>query len=265
MRLMPSSPPPARQDPAGLGEIAPELLGGLRSEVLAWFAAAGRDLPWRHTRDPYRILVAEMLAQQTQATRAAAAWPEFLEAFPTVEALAAASPAAVLRAWQGIGYNRRALALRAAAQAVVDRGGWPSDVAGLTALPGVGPYTARAVACFAFGQQVAPVDTNVARVLARSLVGADPSGLGAAARQRLADAAMPSGRAWEWSSALMDLGATHCRPRPRCQGCPQAALAAEVEADAAGRPPGWFAGLLARLEADGLVASERDGRLRLPG
>src|SRR6266498_2369983 len=88
MRLMPSSPPPARQDPAGLGEIAPELLGGLRSEVLAWFAAAGRDLPWRHTRDPYRILVAEMLAQQTQATRAAAAWPEFLEAFPTVEALA---------------------------------------------------------------------------------------------------------------------------------------------------------------------------------
>ena len=311
---MPSAPrPPARQDQAGLGELAPKLLAGLRSEVLAWFAAAGRELPWRHTRDPYRILVAEMLAQQTQATRAAAAWPEFLEAFPTVEALAAASPAAVLRAWQGIGYNRRALALRAAAQAVVDRGGWPSDVAGLTALPGVGPYTARAVACFAFGQQVAPVDTNVARVLARSLVGADPSGLGAAARQRLADAAMPSGRAWEWSSALMDLGATHCRPRPRCQGCPlaarcrwkalgpaappprarptgpfatsdrrwrgavvralaaapagldQAALAAEVEADAAGRPPGWFAGLLARLEADGLVASERDGRLRLPG
>src|SRR5919197_3969258 len=218
---MPSSRPPAsRQDPAGLGEPAPELLAGLRSEVLAWFAAAGRDLAWRRTRDPYRILVAEMLAQQTQAARAAAAWPAFLAAFPTVGALAAASPAGVLRAWQGIGYNRRALALRAAARAVVDRGGWPPDVAGLAALPGVGPYTARAIACFAFGQQVAPVDTNVARVLARSLAGADPSGLGAAARQRLADAAVPDGRAWEWSSALMDLGAAHCRPQPRCQGCP---------------------------------------------
>jgi A/G-specific adenine glycosylase len=302
---MPSPPAPERLDAEDLRE--------LRGEVLAWFAAAGRDLPWRGTRDPYRILVAEMLAQQTQAARAAAAWPEFLAAFPTVEALAAASPAAVLRAWQGVGYNRRALSLRAAAQAVVDRGGWPPDVAGLTALPGVGPYTARAVACFAFGQQVAPVDTNVARVLARALAGADPSGLGPAARQRLADAALPSGRAWEWSSALMDLGATHCRPRPRCQGCPlaarcrwkalgaaappprprpaapfatserrwrgavvralaaapagidQAALAAEVEADAAGRPAGWFAGLLDRLEAEGMVARGRDGRLRLPG
>jgi A/G-specific adenine glycosylase len=126
----------------------------------------------------------------------------------------------VLRAWQGLGYNRRALALRATAQAVVERGGWPDTVEGLAGLPGIGPYTARAVACFALGLQVAPVDTNVARVLARALTGGDPSQLGPAARQRLADAAMPSGRAWEWSSALMDVGALHCRPRPRCQGCP---------------------------------------------
>jgi A/G-specific adenine glycosylase len=303
---MPPSPSPDGLDPADLRR--------LRAEVLAWFAAAGRDLPWRRSRDPYRILVAEMLAQQTQAARAAAAWPEFLAAFPTVEALAAASPAAVLRAWQGIGYNRRALALRAAAQAVVARGGWPPDVAGLAALPGVGPYTARAVACFAFGQQVAPVDTNVARVLARSLAGTDPGQLGPAARQRLADAAVPDGRAWEWTSALMDLGAAHCRPRPRCDGCPlaarcawkalgaaapppramrpavpfasserrwrgavvralaaapggldRAALAAAVEAETADRPAGWFAGLLVRLEAEGLVATGPDGRLRLPG
>jgi A/G-specific adenine glycosylase len=300
---------PATLDPGSARHLA-----ALRAEVLAWFAAAGRDLPWRRTRDPYQILVAEVLAQQTQAARAATAWPRFLEAFPTVDDLAAATPAAVLRAWQGLGYNRRALALRAAAKAVVAMGGWPQDLAGLAALPGVGPYTARAVACFAYGQQVAPVDTNVARVLARSLAGTDPGGLGPAARQRLADAAMPAGRAWEWTSALMDLGAAHCRPRPRCDGCPlaarcawkalgaaapppgarrpaepfasserrwrgavvralaaapdgldQAALAAAVEASSAGRPAGWFAGLLARLEAEGLIASGRDGRLRLPG
>jgi A/G-specific adenine glycosylase len=193
-----------------------------RERVLEWFGRAGRGLPWRASRDPYRVLVAEMLAQQTQAARAAAAWPRFLERFPDVEALAAATPAEVLRAWQGIGYNRRAVALRAAARAVVERGGWPGTVEGLASLPGVGPYTARAVACFALGQQVAPVDTNVARVLARALTGGDPGYLGPAARQRLADEAMPPGRAWEWSSALMDVGALHCRPQPRCQGCPLA-------------------------------------------
>jgi A/G-specific adenine glycosylase len=196
------------------------LLEATRERVLAWFAEAGRDLPWRATRDPYRVLVAEVLAQQTQAARAAAAWPRFLERFPDVEALAAAAPAEVLRAWQGLGYNRRALALRRTAQAVVERGGWPETVEGLAALPGVGPYTARAVACFALGLRVAPVDTNVARVLARSLAGTDPAHLTPAARQRLADQALPAAQAWAWSSALMDVGAIHCRPRPRCAGCP---------------------------------------------
>jgi A/G-specific adenine glycosylase len=209
------------------------LLDETRARVLDWFSEAGRDLPWRATRDPYRVLVAEVLAQQTQAARAAAAWPRFLERFPDVDALAGAAPAEVLRAWQGLGYNRRALALRRTAQAVVERGGWPDTVEELGALPGVGPYTARAVACFALGLRVAPVDTNVARVLARSLTGADPSQLTPAARQRLADQALalptgapprgspdPSGDAWAWSSALMDVGALHCRPRPRCGGCP---------------------------------------------
>jgi A/G-specific adenine glycosylase len=214
--------------------IDPALLQDTRDRVLAWFGRAGRDLPWRATRDPYRVLVAEVLAQQTQAARAAAAWPRFLERFPDVEALAAASPAEVLRAWQGLGYNRRALALRRTAIAVEGRGGWPDTVEELAALPGVGPYTARAVACFALGLRVAPVDTNVARVLARSLAGTDPAELTPAARQRLADQALPppdggpaapgaadpSGRAWAWSSALMDVGALHCRPRPRCGGCP---------------------------------------------
>jgi A/G-specific adenine glycosylase len=291
----------------------PRLLEDARALVLDWFGRAGRDLPWRATRDPYRVLVAEVLAQQTQAARAAAAWPRFLERFPDVAALAAATPAEVLRAWQGLGYNRRALALRATAQAVVERGGWPDTVEGLAALPGIGPYTARAVACFALGLQVAPVDTNVGRVLARALTGGDPGALGPAARQRLADAAMPPGRAWEWSSALMDVGALHCRPRPRCQGCPleprcrwralgaaapaarpraqapfrtsdrrwrgavvralagtpdgleAGELARVVDAAAAGRPAGWFEGLLSRLEGEGLVARSADGRLRLPG
>ena len=303
------------------------LLEETRERVLAWFAEAGRDLPWRATRDPYRVLVAEVLAQQTQAARAAAAWPRFLERFPDIHTRAAAAPAEVLRAWQGLGYNRRALALHRTAQAVEERGGWPDTVEGLAALPGVGPYTARAVACFALGRRVAPVDTNVARVLARSLAGADPAQLTAAARQRLADAALPppaygpavpgapdpSGRAWTWSSALMDVGALHCRPRPRCEACPlapscrwralgpaappprpraqapfatsdrrwrgavvralaaapdgldRAALAAAVQAAAADRPAGWFDTLLARLEAEGMVATAADGRLRLPG
>jgi A/G-specific adenine glycosylase len=308
-----------------LGMVDEGLLEPTRERVLAWFAETGRDLPWRATRDPYRVLVAEVLAQQTQAARAAAAWPRFLERFPDVHALAAAAPAEVLRAWQGLGYNRRALALRQTAQAVVDRGGWPDTVEGLAALPGVGPYTARAVACFALEQPVAPVDTNVARVLVRSLVGTDPAQLTPAARQRLADQALPppagapplgspdpSGRAWTWSSALMDVGALHCRPRPRCDGCPlelscrwralgpaappprpraqapfatsdrrwrgavvralaaaddgldRAGLADAVQAAAAGRPAGWFDTLLARLEAEGMVATGPDGRLRLP-
>jgi A/G-specific adenine glycosylase len=302
------------------------LISETRERVLAWFAEAGRDLPWRATRDPYRVLVAEVLAQQTQAARAAEAWPRFLERFPDVRALAAAAPAEVLRAWQGLGYNRRALALRRTARAVEERGGWPATVGELAALPGVGPYTARAVACFALGLPVAPVDTNVARVLARSLTGADPSQLTPAARQRLADQAMPppadgpatpttpdpSGRAWAWSSALMDIGALHCRPRPRCDGCPletscrwralgpaappprprsqapfassdrrwrgavvrtlaaapdgmdRADLAEAVQAAVADRPAGWFDGLLARLEAEGMVTEGPDGRLRLP-
>jgi A/G-specific adenine glycosylase len=306
------------------------LIQDTRARVLAWFEEAGRDLPWRATRDPYRVLVAEVLAQQTQAARAAAAWPRFLERFPDVHALAAAAPAEVLRSWQGLGYNRRALALRATARAVAERGGWPGTVEELAGLPGVGPYTARAVACFALGLRVAPVDTNVARVLARSLAGTDPAELTPAARQRLADQALPppagaadrpgsamgdpdpSGRAWTWSSALMDVGALHCRPRPRCDGCPlelscrwralgpaappprpraqapfatsdrrwrgavvralaaaddgldRADLADAVQAAAAGRPAGWFDTLLARLEAEGMVATGADGRLRLP-
>jgi A/G-specific adenine glycosylase len=166
--------------------------------LLAWFAEHGRDLPWRRTRDPYAILVSEVMLQQTQVERVVPRYLEWLERWPTIESLAAASAADVIRSWQGLGYNRRALNLHRAARIVAQRG-WPDD---LTELPGVGPYTAAAVGCFAFGGDVMPVDTNVRRVQARS-------GVAFSARA---------------AQALMDLGATVCLARiPRCGRCPLAA------------------------------------------
>ena len=165
--------------------------------LLAWFAEHGRDLPWRRTRDPYAILVSEVMLQQTQVDRVAPRYLEWLTRWPTVDALAAASRADVVRAWQGLGYNRRAAALHRAAKRIA-RAGWPSD---LTELPGVGRYTADAVGRFALGERVLPIDTNVKRVLERT------------------------GGAFtaESAHALMDLGATTCLARvPRCRACPLA-------------------------------------------
>jgi A/G-specific adenine glycosylase len=163
--------------------------------LLAWFADNGRDLPWRRTRDPYAILVSEVMLQQTQVERVAPRYLAWLERWPTVEALAAASPAEVIRAWQGLGYNRRALNLHRAARRVANTG-WPAD---LTELPGVGSYTAAALRCFAFGEAVLPVDTNVRRVRERTRFEFGP----------------------ECAQALMDLGATVCLARiPRCSVCP---------------------------------------------
>ena len=193
-----------------------------RDAILAWYAEQGRPLAFRRTRDPYAILVSEAMAQQTQASRAAAYWERFMEQFPTVEALAAATPAAVLRAWQGLGYDRRALALWRTARIVVDEHGGriPSTVAELQALPGIGPYTARAVAALAFGTPVGAVDVNVRRVLGRIVAG-DAVALSAPALQDVADDAVPPDRPGDWTHALMDVGATLCRPRaPRCDACP---------------------------------------------
>jgi A/G-specific adenine glycosylase len=167
--------------------------------LLAWFEVSGRDLPWRRTRDPYSILVSEVMLQQTQVDRVVPRYLEWLERWPTAAALAAASPADVIRAWQGLGYNRRGLNLHRAARQIA-RDGWPHD---LTELPGVGPYTAAAVASFAFGLAVLPVDTNVRRVQERT-------------------GHQFSARAGQ---ALMDLGATVCLARiPRCGSCPLAEL-----------------------------------------
>ena len=177
-------------------------------------ARCDRPLPWRGERDPYRVLVSEVMLQQTQASRVAAVYPRFLRRYPTVEALARARPDAVLRAWGDLGYNRRALNLWRAARAVCERGCFPETAEGLRELPGVGPYTARAVASFAFGRDEAVVEANVRRILHR-VYGATGD------VQPLADRLLPRGRSAAWNQALMDLGALVCLPRnPRCDGCP---------------------------------------------
>jgi A/G-specific adenine glycosylase len=165
--------------------------------LLAWFADHGRDLPWRRTRDPYAILVSEVMLQQTQVARVVPRYIEWLERWPTADSLAAATSGEVIRAWQGLGYNRRAVNLHAAAMRVA-REGWPED---LTRLPGVGRYTAHAIRCFAFGEPVLPEDTNVRRVQERTGARFGPG----------------------CAQALMDLGATVCLARvPRCDACPLA-------------------------------------------
>ena len=187
--------------------------------MLAWYAASHRDFPWRATSDPYAVLVSEVMLQQTQAARIAARFGRFMDRYPTAEALAGASSADVLAEWSGLGYNRRALALQRAA-ATVSRDGWPRDVAGLAALPGVGPYTARAVASLAFGVPAGVVDTNVRRWLLRRFGGPDePRRL-----QALADSLAEPGIGADvagWTHATMEFGAAVCRSRdPRCEACP---------------------------------------------
>ncbi len=169
----------------------------MEAELLDWYRRNSRDLPWRKTRDPYAILVSEVMAQQTQVERVVPRWERWLARWPTADALAAASPADVITEWQGLGYNRRALNLHRAAQHIAAHG-WPDD---LTELPGIGRYTADAVGCFAFGRDVLPEDVNVRRVTDRTGVTFSPAA----------------------AQALMDLGATVCLARiPRCGICPLA-------------------------------------------
>ena len=230
---------------------------------MAWFSQNARDLPWRRTRDPYAILVSEVMSQQTQVERVLPRWLRWLERWPPVEALAAAPAGDVIREWQGLGYNRRALSLHRAAQQVAAHG-WPDD---LTELPGVGRYTADAVASFAFGHAILPVDVNVRRVSERTGHDFSPAA----------------------GQALMDLGKTVCLARvPRCGVCPLAAdcpsrgsryeplrrqspfegsfrqrRATVLGAVAEGRPAD-DPDALASLARDGLVALDADGKATLP-
>lgn len=186
---------------------------------MRWAEANLRQLPWRETRDPWGVLVSEVMLQQTQVDRVVGRWEQFMARFPTPRATADAGVAAVVGEWAGLGYNRRAVALHRAAEACVANhgGAVPCDLDALLALPGVGPYTARAVLAFACEADVGVVDTNVGRILAR-LVGRR---LAPAEAQRLADRLVPAGRGWVWNQTVMDLGATRCISRaPRCATCP---------------------------------------------
>jgi A/G-specific adenine glycosylase len=189
----------------------------LAGDVLAWGLPRLRDLPWRHTRDPWAVLVSEVMLQQTQVARVIPKWHAFLDEFPTTGACAAAPLGDVLRHWQGLGYPRRARNLHGAAATVEQLGEFPSTLDGLLALPGVGAYTSRAVLAFAFESDAAVVDTNIARVYARVM----GRRLTPREVQAVADDALPSGSAWEFNQCIMDLGAVLCRPSsPACGECP---------------------------------------------
>jgi A/G-specific adenine glycosylase len=207
-------------------DAADARLAEVRPALLRWYRGSPRPLAWRITRDPWAILVSEIMLQQTQAARVEPLWLGFLERFPSPRACAEGSVGEVLQRWQGLGYNRRAVRLHDAARTIVDAHGGrvPDDLARLLSLPGVGDYTARAVLAFAFDRDAAPVDTNVARVLSRAVAGAPTS---PRELQDLADEAVPPGEAGDWSQALMDLGAGVCRARsPRCAICPLAGVCA---------------------------------------
>lgn len=195
------------------------VLSDRTERVLAWADAERRDLPWRATRDPWAVLVSELMLQQTQVARVIPKYEAFIDAYPTAAACAAATVGDVVTLWAGLGYNRRAVNLHRAAQAMAQQygGAVPADLSALMALPGIGPYTARAVLVFAFEHDEAVVDTNVARLLARW----GGRRLGAREVQDAADAVMPAGRAWQWNQGLLDLGATVCTKRaPTCDCCP---------------------------------------------
>jgi A/G-specific adenine glycosylase len=236
----------------------------LQQAVLVWSARSRRDLPWRRTRDPWAILVSELMLQQTQVARVVPKYHAFLVRFPHAVACAAGPAGAVVEAWAGLGYNRRAVNLHRCAVAIVDqhRGRLPETVDELMALPGIGPYTARAVMAFAFGAPTGVVDTNAARVLARAVAGRR---LPAREAQTLADGLVPPGESWSWNQAMLDLGATICTSRvPRCDSCPVAAagVCAWVAAGRDGPDPAvGSAGTSGRQST--FAGSDRQGRGRL--
>jgi A/G-specific adenine glycosylase len=231
---MPSVPRPRSRDPLVRRDF--------QRSLLAWYRRHRRDLPWRRTRDPYHILVSEIMLQQTQVERVVPKYQQFLESYPTLEALAQARPAAVRKLWYPLGYNARPLHLHAIAREAVARygGRLPDDREALIQLPGIGRYTAGALLSFAFGRDAPLVDTNVRRVLGRIFLGSRQL-----RRLRndkllwaLSAAILPPGRAYDWNQALMDFGATWCTPRaPRCSRCPMRTFCASYPLASRGPAP----------------------------
>ncbi len=235
--------------------------------LLAWGEAHRRDLPWRRTRDPWAVLVSELMLQQTQVARVVPRFTRFLDRFPTAAACAAAGVGDVVAEWAGLGYNRRAVNLHRAAVAVVDRhgGALPRDLAALVALPGVGPYTARAVLAFAFGDDAGVVEVNTSRVLARAFAGRRQV---RAEAQSTADGLVPPGEGWAWNQSMIDLGATVCgksvgpSSAGACARCPLVPTCAWASAGwPAPDPSVGSAG--ARGRQSTFAGSDRQGRGRL--
>ena len=235
-----------------------EKRAAVRRAVLSFGRVGLRSFPWRDTRNPWAILVSEVMLQQTSPARVLDAYRLFLRRFPSVLACSAAPGGDVVRAWAGLGYNRRALNLHRAATVIVEQHGGlvPSDLEALSALPGIGPYTARAVLAFAFEADVAVVDVNVARVIARAFAG-DPISTGQA--QVIADALVPRGRGWLWNQSLMEIGALLCTARaPRCELCPLASVCTWAARERPSPDPA-----AARSKQSAFVGSDRQGRGRL--
>ena len=212
--------------------------------MISWFRENARDLPWRRTRDPWRVLVSEVMLQQIQVVRAVPFYERFVDRFPTVRALAEAPLAEAIQVWGDLGRYRRVVNLHRTARIIVEEheGMVPSDPETLMKLPGIGPYTAGAVACFAFERDVAFVDTNMRRVLHRVFFGVDVPSATATDREVLDVAArlVPSGAGWEWNQALMEFGASRCTARkPTCKDCPlrEACLARPEVGESLARQP----------------------------
>jgi A/G-specific adenine glycosylase len=219
--------------------IEPSSRRAATEALLRWFGPRSRAYAWRRTRDPYAIWVSEVMLQQTQAGRVEPAFEAFLARFPDVATLAAAPQAEVVRAWGRLGYPRRARAMHRAAGEIVTRfaGELPADPAALRSLPGIGPYTASAIASIGFDAPLAAVDVNARRIAARTTFGAEPDEVGARDIADAAQAWVPRRRAAAWNQALMDLGRDVCRPvAPACDACPLARACAFRAAGRRGRP-----------------------------
>jgi A/G-specific adenine glycosylase len=237
-----AGPPRARARLRAVRRPTRETIVSFQRRLLAWYGVHGRDLPWRRTRNPYRVLVSEIMLQQTQVERVLPKYREFLTRYPTMESLARARVGDVRRLCYPLGYNVRPVRLHTIARETVARygGRLPDDAETLRALPGIGRYTAAALLAFAYGRDTAILDTNVRRVLGRVFLGPRRTARvrGEKVYWDLAAALVPAGRGYDFNQALMDFGATWCSPRrPRCVPCPMKSFCAHVRAEGAPRAP----------------------------